>query len=158
MISKNTKETNLKEDYVIQVKGTQHYFGHRSEDDHDDKIEIDTLGSYTVRPSGKKLISYKDMSEDGEKAPFVTIVKLEDNKLTMTKSGLHTRLEIEPGQMKLCAYDTPYGAMTVGIQTHDLAHALDENGGSVYCSYSLYLNNVISSRNTLEIKVKKAKL
>lgn len=157
LISKNTDKTKLKEDYVIRVTGTQHYFPHGTEGEFDDKVEVDTLGAYCVRPSGKKIISYRGMDDNGKEGPL-TIVKVEDNKLTMTKTSDRTELLVEPGKLNVCAYDTPYGALTLGVQAHGLNQTLDENGGSLQCTYSIYINNMISSRNTLEIHVEKANL
>lgn len=156
LISKNTDGKKLKEDFVIRLTGIQHYFPHDGEE-FDDKVELDTLGSYCIRPNGKKIISYRNMSDDEKQAPL-TIVKVDGNAVSMTKSGDHTELLIEPGKLNQCAYDTPFGALTLGVRTHDLRHELDENGGSLYCSYSIYINNTISSSNTLEIHVQKANL
>ncbi|MDO4459182.1 MAG: DUF1934 domain-containing protein [Clostridia bacterium] len=147
----------MKEEFVIQITGVQTYIGQNGDDDYDDKIVIDTLGSYSVKNSGK-FIAYHEMDPDtGKKAPL-SIVKVEDGKMTMSKSGAATKLELEPGQHKICAYDTPYGALTMGIKTHELRHELDENGGELFVRYSIYLNNTISTRNTVHIRVKRAEL
>ena len=53
-------------------------------------------------------------------------------------------------------YNTPYGAMTIGVNTRHLLTELDDQGGDIEIDYAIEIDHAIAGRNIFQIKVKEA--
>ena len=53
-------------------------------------------------------------------------------------------------------YNTPYGAMTVGINTRHLFAELGDEGGDIEIDYSIELDHAVAGRNVFRINVRQA--
>ena len=51
-------------------------------------------------------------------------------------------------------YNTPYGAMAMGISTGSIRREMDDDGGSLYIDYSVDVENSVIARNNFHITVK----
>lgn len=143
----------LKDDYYINIIGRQSY--------QDDSIEpgevtLKTAGTYTAR-GGARFISYKEYDTDNPRVYHTSVLKVEDGKVTMMRTGTSTRLILEHGRRHTCIYDTGCGALSVGVYTSELSSHLNENGGTLKIKYTLDIDSNLSSLNEIEIDVKPAK-
>ena len=53
-------------------------------------------------------------------------------------------------------YNTPYGAMTIGVNTRHLLARLTDQGGDIEVDYSVEVDHAIAGRNVFRINVKEA--
>ncbi len=137
----------LKEDYNISITGRQFYDGDS------DKIVLDTSGTYTQR-AGSRFIAYREYDEEDPKIAHTSILKVEDGKVTMMRSGSATRLILEKGKRHRCLYDTGYGTLTVGVFTSELQSDLKCKGGKLNIKYTLDIDSNLSSKNEVTVEVK----
>jgi uncharacterized beta-barrel protein YwiB (DUF1934 family) len=146
------REEDMKENYLISIKGRQQVDGETGE------IELTTLGSYMKRGTSRYIV-YQDYASEEDSAPRTSILKVEGaSRLTlMRKGGDNTRLILENGKRHLCQYDTGFGNLTVGVFTNRLESSLNDDGGHLDISYTLDIDSELSSLNELSITIKEAK-
>ncbi len=141
----------MDENYLISILGRQIVNGDPEE------IEVTTFGQYTVK-NGKRFIVYREYEgETNPKKGRTTILKVEDGCVTMLRGdGDSTRLILEHGKRHLCRYDTGFGAMTVGVYTHEMKNELGDNGGRLAVRYTLDVNSALASVNEIIVTVRQA--
>lgn len=121
-----------------------------------DRTEFVTEGDYVFR-GGKYFLKYKEGLIEGEES-LTTMIKLDKNTVTMTRSGsANTQMIFEGGKRHLSHYETPMGSFTIGILTDSMQVNLGENGGDVKIKYVLEINNV-KTENNLRLNIRKTSL
>ena len=133
-----------KKEAVISIKGTQFVDGQS------DATELSVVKKKKKTDKGF-VIEYDDYeSVTGGK----TVIALGDGALLMTRYGdITTELYFKEGERSNSEYSTPYGNMTVGIYTVQLAYAEGENAVTVLLEYNIDFNSGFAARNILEISV-----
>ncbi|MBR0540975.1 MAG: DUF1934 domain-containing protein [Clostridia bacterium] len=133
-----------KKEAVISIKGTQFVDGQS------DATELSVVGTLKKTDKGF-VIEYDDYeSVTGGK----TVIALGDGALLMTRYGdITTEMYFKEGERSNSEYSTPYGNMTVGIYTVQLAYAEGENAVTVLLEYNIDFNSGFAARNILEISV-----
>jgi len=51
-------------------------------------------------------------------------------------------------------YDTPYGSITMGIDTHSIKKNMRDDGGSLEIRYDIEVDNVSVSQNLFKIDIR----
>ncbi len=146
-------ENILYKDVIIDIKGTQNVNGA------EDTVELTTVGKMNIK-DGKTYLRYDDSSSSGEDG-VSCLIKIDDseNSVVMQRSGrLNSRMYIKKGQRHICHYDTSEGPLTMGIFGENVRSSLDENGGSLFMSYTIDVNYGMLSRNKVEISVRETKI
>lgn len=137
----------MKKDVLIEIKGI-----YRQEED-EDSIELFTVGSYYKR-NGHYYIAYDESEATGFDGTH-TVVRVEDGRVTMIRSGgTKSQLIIERGKRHQCHYDTGVGSMTIGVSGDKVVSDLDDHGGNLEFSYSLDVNTMLTSENSVSIRVR----
>ena len=115
--------------------------------------ELITEGEYSVGEDGIRF-SYMESELtglEGVKTEFF-VTPLE---ATLARSGAITaQMIFHQGERHTFLYETPYGAMTMRIDTHKLSHNLSEAGGCMEIEYDIDLENAVLSRNKFIIEIK----
>ena len=136
-------------DVIISVVGTQ-----MLEDDRD-SIELVTGGVYTY--GGEETsFSYQESELTGLEGTQTTFTVRPDSVILRREGTLNTQMVFELGKKHVCLYDTPYGAVTMGVNTHLIRHRLDEHGGDLEIEYVLDLEHAVIGRNSFKINVREA--
>lgn len=138
-------------DVLISIRGTQHP---RSTDPNADtspvSVELVTGGSYEFLENGS-WFTYQESEltgMDGTKTTFT----MEKDFVTMTRVGaVNSQMRFQPGQKHVFLYDTPFGAMTMGVDTQRLKAEADEHGGKMDIVYAVDVDNVPIGKNTFHI-------
>jgi uncharacterized beta-barrel protein YwiB (DUF1934 family) len=79
-------------------------------------------------------------------------------EVVMSRRGTVTaQMVFRKGQKQHFAYETPYGTLTMGLDTHRIENALDENGGDMEIEYDINLERSVISRNKFKINVRDVK-
>lgn len=141
----------MEENYLISILGRQVVNGEPEE------IEVTTLGQYTEK-NGKRYIMYREYEDTAQPSKGRTsILKVEEGCVTLLRSGGdETRLVLEHGRRHLCRYDTGFGAMTVGVYTHEMKNELGDEGGRLSVRYTLDVNSALASVNEIVVTVREA--
>ena len=136
----------MREDYTVNVIGRQVYENDSGE------VTVSTTGTYKRR-GDVRFIAYKEYDDEDPRLSYTSVLKVEENKVTMSRSGSTTRLILERGQRHLCLYDTGFGSMTVGVYTSVINQELGEDGGYIEIKYTLDVDSNLSSQNHLRVEV-----
>lgn len=135
---------------VISIKGMQKY------DNADpDVIELVTEGRLT-REGSSYTLSYQESELTGLEGTLTTI-QVDGEQVTLMRVGEFTsQMVFQEGRRHLSMYNTPYGAMAIGVNTRHLLAELDDQGGDIEIDYSIEVDHAMAGRNIFRINVKEA--
>ena len=137
---------------IISIKGTQSY-----EQQEDDVIELVTEGRLEREDEGHFTLSYQESEVTGLEGTLTTF-QIEPERITlMCLGGVNSEMVFELGRRHLSMYDTPYGALAMGVNTRELSAALDEQGGQIRIVYDIELDHALAGRNTFDIQIRQAR-
>ena len=140
----------MEKDVVISIKGMQNYEGEDS-----DTIELVTEGHLT-RDEGGYTLSYQESELTGLEGTLTTI-QVEGEQVTLMRVGeVNSQMVFQEGRRHLSMYNTPYGAMAIGVNTRRLLAELNDQGGDIEIDYAIEIDHAIAGRNMFQIKVKEA--
>ena len=137
---------------IISIKGTQSY-----EQQEDDVIELVTEGRLEREDEGHFTLSYQESEVTGLEGTLTTF-QIEPERITLMRlGGVNSEMVFELGRRHLSMYDTPYGALALGVNTRELSAALDERGGRIRIVYDIELDHALAGRNTFDIQIRQAR-
>ena len=137
---------------IISIKGTQSY-----EQQEDDVIELVTEGRLEREDEGHFTLSYQESEVTGLEGTLTTF-QIEPARITLLRlGGVNSEMVFELGRRHLSMYDTPYGALAMGVNTRELSAALDEQGGQIRIVYDIELDHALAGRNTFDIQIRQAR-
>ena len=122
----------------------------------DGSLEFITRGKYAVDEEGIHL-SYQESELTGLEGTETDFL-VKPGQVVMSRTGNVTaQMIFQKGKKQHFAYETPYGTLTMGLDTFRLEHALGEGGGDMLIEYDLDLDRAVVSRNRFRINVKDIK-
>ena len=131
---------------IISVKSSSNL-------DPNDAIEVVTPGRFIIEENGFKAI-YEESEISGMEGTTTTL-KIQDNILVLDRVGsTTTNMEFKEGTMAVSLYNTPYGVLSLNIDTEKLNINVNENGGEIYSKYTLGLEGQEGITTELNIKIK----
>ena len=68
---------------------------------------------------------------------------------------MNSQMIFEEGRRHTSLYETPFGELTVDIQTSLLKHTLSQRGGVMEIKYSIAVDHTVTGRNCFKIRVKR---
>ena len=140
-------------DVLISITGIQHAPGEPQVPGEDNTIQLVTDGSYQFG-DGNCWFSYKESPLTGMEGTTTTFL-VKDGLVTMVRKGsVNGEMKFQKGERHCFLYNTPFGAMTMGIRTQRLKTNLDEHGGSMDITYTVDMNEVPLGKNVFQIDVK----
>ncbi len=135
-------------DVMISITGEQYVGGGE-----DDTMQLVTDGQYCYK-DGRGTLSYEE-SEITGLAGTRTSFRFSPEGIVLSRDGTVTsRMEFREGGRSTFLYDTPYGSMTIGLDTHKIHNNLGEHGGDLVIDYVLNFDHRVAGRNKFTIKVK----
>ena len=144
------KQDSEMRDVLITIKSQQSLSGD------EDALEFITQGKYAVDEEGAHFF-YQESELTGMQGT-VTDFLVRPGQVVMSRKGTVTaQMIFQKGKKHHFAYETPYGMLTMGLDTHRLEHALGENGGEMEIEYDLDLDHAVVSRNRFKIHVRDMK-
>ena len=140
----------MEKDVVISIKGMQKYEGNDP-----DTVELVTAGRLMKDKAGYTL-SYQESEITGLEGTLTTI-QVEGEQVTLMRMGeFNSQMVFQEGRRHLSMYNTPYGAMSVGVNTRHLLAELDDHGGNIEIDYCIEVDHAVASRNIFCIQFKEA--
>ena len=134
---------------LIKVRGEQYF------DSIDpDATELTTEGTM-VLTEDSIILSYEETELTGMEGTTTTFT-VTGPRVILTRSGkVNSQMVFEEGKQHTSLYETPFGELTVDIQTSSLKHNLTERGGIMEIKYSIAVEHTVTGRNCFKIRVKR---
>ena len=140
----------MEKDVVISIKGMQ-----QCVDSDPDTIELVTAGR-PHREGESYTLSYQESELTGLDGTLTTI-QVEGEQVTLMRVGeFNAQMVFQEGRRHLSMYNTPYGAMAIGVNTRHLLAELDDHGGNIEIDYCIEVDHAVASRNIFCIQFKEA--
>ena len=134
---------------IISIKGKQSY-----ENVEDETIELVTEGLLAKEGEGAYTLSYQESELTGLEGTLTTF-QIEDGRITLMRHGeVNSQMVFEEGRRHLSMYNTPYGALAVGISTRKMKAELDAAGGSIEIDYAIEIDHAVAGENLFRIQVR----
>lgn len=134
---------------LLTVRGEQYFDGM-------DPDATELLTDAELRPTAEGLlISYEESSLTGMEGTTTTF-EVKGPQVILTRTGsVNSQMIFEEGRQHTSLYETPFGELSVDIQTSRLRHTLTERGGLLEIHYSIAVDHTATGRNVFKIRVKR---
>ncbi len=140
----------MEKDVIISIKGMQKY-----EHADPDVIELITKGRLAER-EGNFTLTYQESELTGLEGTRTTI-QVEGEQVTLLREGgVNSQMVFQEGRRHMSMYNTPYGAIEIGINTSHLMTDLHDRGGDIEIDYAIEVDHAMAGRNIFQINVKEA--
>lgn len=134
---------------LLSIRGEQYFDGIDP-----DATELMTEGFMTLTEDGM-VLSYEESELTGMEGTTTTF-EVKGSRVTLTRSGaVNSQMVFEEGRQHTSLYETPFGELSVDIQTSVLKHNLSERGGLMEIKYSIAVEHTVTGRNCFKIRVKR---
>ena len=114
---------------------------------------FDTAGHYLFA-DGVTMLSYQESELTGLEGTSTRVTVTPDQVVVDRDGMLSGRMIFREGMRDSFPYSTPYGQLTLGIDTRKIRHSFDENGGDVEIDYVTDLGHAYVAKNKFKISVK----
>ena len=139
----------MQDNVIISIKGKQ------VNDNGPDEMELVTAGCLSRNESGGFTVSYQETELTGLEGT-TTVVNIEGARVTLLREGtVNSQMVFEEGRRHLSMYETPYGSMSVGVNTRRVKSSMGESGGDLEIDYAIEIDNLMVGRNFFSMNVKK---
>ena len=119
-----------------------------------DETEWMTEGTMALTEGGM-VLSYEESELTGMEGTTTTF-EVKGPRVTLTRSGaVNSQMVFEEGRQHTSLYETPFGELSVDIQTSELKHNLSERGGLMEIKYSIAVEHTVTGRNCFKIRVRR---
>ena len=138
-----------KQPVMLSIRGGQYF-----EDIDPDATELMTEGTMEKTDEGF-LLTYQETELTGMEGTTTTF-EVRGPVVILTRAGsVNSQMVFEEGRQHTSLYETPFGELTVDIQTSTLKHNLSERGGLMEIKYSIAVEHTVTGRNCFKIRVKR---
>ena len=80
---------------------------------------------------------------------------MEPDCITLMRVGeVNSQMVFQPGRRHFSMYETPYGALSVGISTKKMHANLNERGGEIEIDYAIEIDHAVAGENMFHINVR----
>ena len=134
---------------MLSIRGEQYFDGIDP-----DATELMTEGTMALTEDGI-VLSYEESELTGMEGTTTTF-EVKGPRVTLTRSGaVNSQMVFEEGRQHTSLYETPFGELSVDIQTSELKHNLSERGGLMEIKYSIAVEHTVTGRNCFKIRVRR---
>ena len=134
---------------LLSIRGEQYFDGIDP-----DATELMTEGTMVLTEDGM-VLSYQESQLTGMEGTTTTF-EVKGPRVTLTRSGaVNSQMVFEEGRQHTSLYETPFGELSVDIQTSELKHNLTERGGLMEIKYSIAVEHTVTGRNCFKIRVRR---
>ena len=134
---------------MLSIRGEQYFDGIDP-----DATELMTEGTMTLTENGM-VLAYGETALTGMEGT-TTSFQIQGPQVILTRSGtVNSQMVFEEGRQHTSLYETPFGELSVDIQTSVLKHNLTERGGLMEIKYSIAVEHTVTGRNCFKIRVRR---
>ena len=133
---------------LLSIRGEQYF------DDVDpNATELMTEGTLEQTEDGF-LLSYQETELTGMEGTLTTF-QVEPDCITLLRMGeFNSQMVFQPGRRHFSMYDTPYGALSISVNTRKMRAALDDHGGQIEIDYAIEIDHAVAGENAFHIDVR----
>ena len=138
----------MEKNVIISIKGVQ-----RLEDADPDTMELVTEGRLE-QDGNSYTLSYQESELTGLEGTLTTF-QVEPDCITLLRMGeFNSQMVFQPGRRHFSMYDTPYGALSISVNTRKMRAALDDHGGQIEIDYAIEIDHAVAGENAFHIDVR----
>ena len=101
------------------------------------------------------VLAYEETALTGMEGT-TTRFQIQGPQVILTRSGtVNSQMVFEEGRQHTSLYETPFGELSVDIQTSVLKYNLTERGGLMEIKYSIAVEHTVTGRNCFKIRVRR---
>lgn len=121
-----------------------------------DVTELVTAGTLEYGPEEGCRLSYRESELTGMEGTRTEFC-IKGRQVTLARTGgVNSLMVFEEGTRHFSMYETPFGALSVGVNTRYLRADLRPDGGELEIDYALEINHGVAGLNMFHIQVRKA--
>lgn len=134
---------------MMSIRGEQYF------DDVDpDATKLTTEGTMEWLAADHVILQYEESELTGMEGTTTTF-DVHGSRVILNRTGkVNSQMVFEEGRQHTSLYETPFGELTVDIQTSRLRHTLSERGGLMEIKYSIAVEHAVTGRNCFKIRVR----
>ena len=137
----------MEKNVIISIKGVQ-----RLEDADPDTMELVTEGRLE-QDGNSYTLSYLESELTGLEGTTTTF-RIAPDRITLRRAAtLNSEMIFQEGQKHVSLYETPYGGLMLGVNTHRAKADLGTAGGRLSIRYALEVDSQPIGENSFEIQV-----
>lgn len=139
----------MEQNVVLSIRGQQIF-----ENDEPEVTELVTEGVLTRRDDTGYTLRYRESELTGLEGTMTTF-QIEDGRVTLLREGqVNSQMVFEEGRRHLSLYNTPHGALSIGVNTRRMKVRLGEAGGDIEIAYDIEIDHAVAGENLFHISVK----
>ena len=139
----------MRDNVIISIKGKQLYA-----ESSPDEMELVTSGTLKRDGAGGYTVSYQESELTGLEGT-TTRLHIGKGRATLLREGsVNSQMVFEEGRRHLSMYETPYGALSIGINTRRMRSTLGEAGGDLEIDYAIEIDNLLAGQNLFRMNVR----
>ena len=140
----------MTDNVIISIKGKQLYA-----ESGPDEMDLVTAGTLKRDGGGSYTISYEESELTGLEGT-TTRLHIDGSRVTLLREGsINSQMVFEEGRRHLSMYETPYGSLSVGVNTRRMRSTVGEAGGDLEIDYAIEIDNLLAGQNLFRMNVKK---
>ena len=140
----------MTDNVIISIKGKQLYA-----ESGPDEMELVTSGTLKRDSQGGFTISYQESELTGLEGT-TTKLHIDGGRVTLLREGnTNSQMVLEECRRHLSMYETPFGELSIGINTKRMRSTVDEAGGDLEIDYAIEIDNLLAGQNLFRMNVKK---
>ena len=117
-------------------------------------IELVTEGRLLDCGEHGYALSYQESELTGLNGTLTTFQVEPDRIMLMRMGEFNSQMVFQPGRRHFSMYETPYGALSIGVNTHKMYADLDEHGGKIEINYAIEIEHNVAGENSFLIDVR----
>lgn len=138
---------------IISIKGMQSYENMEKE-----TIELVTEGRLELDGDDGYTLSYQESELTGLEGTLTTFQIEKDRIILMRMGEVNSQMVFELGRRHLSMYETPYGALSVGVSTRKMKANIGAGGGDIEIDYAIEIDHAVAGQNLFQINVREKRL
>ena len=140
----------MTDNVIISIKGKQLYA-----ESGPDEMELVTSGVLKRDSRGGFMVSYQESELTGLEGT-TTKLHVHGGRVTLLREGgVNSQMVFQEGRRHLSMYETPYGELSIGVNTKRMRSTLGEAGGDLEIDYAIEIDNLLAGHNLFRMNVKK---
>jgi uncharacterized beta-barrel protein YwiB (DUF1934 family) len=133
---------------IISIKSVQNMDGQ------EDTMELVTQGVLRQEREGEDFALVYPESELTGLEGTLTTFHIAPDRITLLREGtINSEMIFEEGQKHFSLYETPFGGLMLGVNTHRAKARMGQGGGSLSIRYALEADSQLIGENAFEIQV-----
>jgi uncharacterized beta-barrel protein YwiB (DUF1934 family) len=137
-----------KKQVMISIKGLPFF-----SDNEEDAYELLTDGEY-LQTENTSTFSYYESGLTGL-GGVLTTFNVENDSITLCRGdGSAGDMIFSENQKHHFLYNTPVGAVMLGIDTHKITKDINDDGGNIEIRYDIEVDNITVSKNMFKINIR----